>query len=218
MNIPLQFNCPSCRAAWSQRVLLSAPKLDFTCAECGQTWYGIRGLDLTVGLLILARSWHELEFEKDYDMAIVLAAAALDCELSWLYSKWKKFEALGADTAFSPEACEEELRRMRKVADKIREVSRMLYQGGIEQFVVDSGSWKETINGRFPGLHLGSLATDFQETVFRPRNRVLHQGKADHTRDDAAKCYSIAELGIRILKDMDKARFTQEDKDEQAHE
>ena len=185
---------------------MNNPSLDFTCEKCGNTWHGVPGLDVTVGVLVLARSWYELEIEKDYDMAIVLAATALDCELSSVYCKWKGINAPRADTPFTPEECEGELRAMGNVADKIGEISGVLYAGGIERFVADSQSWKQTINGQFPSLHLGSLATTFQQAVFWPRNRVLHQGAAGHTRDDAAKCYSIAEVGIRILKDMDKAK------------
>lgn len=179
---------------------------DFTCAKCGRTSYGIPGLDVTVGVLILARSWHELEIEKDYDMSIVLAATALECELSRLYCKWKEVEALGVP--FDVEVCEEELRRMVRVTDKITNISTFLCVGGIEAFVESSDKWKKAIDEGFPSLHRGSLATDFQRAIFWPRNKVLHQGNAKHSRDDAAKCYSIAWLGIHILKEMDKCKFS----------
>jgi hypothetical protein len=206
MNIPLQLKCPSCGALRAQRVHLNNPSLDFTCEKCGSTCYGVSGLDVTVGVLILVRSRHELEIEKDYDMGIVLAATAFECELSWLYCKWRGIEAMGANAALSPEDCEKELRAMGSVADKITKVSGMLYQGGIEKFVADSASWSGTVNGKRPSLHIGWLAKDFQQTVFWLRNKVLHQGQANHTREDAAKCCSIAELGIRILKAMDNER------------
>ena len=206
MNIPLQLKCPSCGALRTQRAHLNNPSLDFTCEKCGNRWYGVSGLDVTVGVLILARSWYELEIEKDYDMAVVLAATAFECELSWLYCKWRRIEAMGANTTLVPKDCEEELRGMGNVADKIGNVSGMLYRGGVEQFVTDSASWSKTVSERFPSLLVGSLAKDFQRTVFWPRNKVLHQGNASHTRDDAARCYSIAELAIRILKDMDNER------------
>ncbi|HVB32816.1 MAG TPA: hypothetical protein VNJ52_00380 [Patescibacteria group bacterium] len=205
MKIPLQLKCPRCGALQTQRVHLNNPSFDFTCEKCGKTSYGVSSLDNTVGVLILAKSWHELEIEKDYDMAIVLAATALDCELSFLYCKWKDFEALNANTDPKEKDYEEELRSMGKIVDKIAKVTKILDPRGIEQFVADS-SWKDVICKGFPSLHLGSLANDFQETVFWPRNKILHQGDVSHTREDAAKSYTIAELGIRILKDMDKAR------------
>lgn len=209
MNIPFQLKCQSCGAPRTQRVPLNSPTLDFTCEKCGNTSYGFFGLDVTVGVLIMVRSRYELEIEKDYDMTIVLAAAALDCELSGLYCKWKKIKALGAGDTFRPTDREKDLRNMGNIAEKITMISGMLYDGGIEKFVADSVPWRETLK-QFPSLHAGSLATDFQQTVFWPRNKVLHRGEADHTRDDAAKGCSVAELGILILKDMDKAKLRSE--------
>lgn len=218
MNIPRRFKCPNCGTPRMHRVHLNNPSLRFTCTQCGQTWHEVPSLDQTVGVLILARSGYELEIEKDYDMAIVLAAAALDCELSLLYCKWKGFEANRASASFTPEVCEEELRCLANIVNKIKKVSGMMYEGGIEAFVANSTEWSETIENRFPSLREGSLAKGFQETVFWPRNGVLHQGSTDHTEAQASTSYSIAELGIRILKDMDKAKLRQEEQDEQAHE
>lgn len=209
MNIPIELNCLSCGAPWVHRAHLSDTSFAFTCSQCGNTSYGFRGLGATVGVLILLRSRYELEIEKDYDMAIVLAAAALDCELSLLYCKWKGIEADRAGASFTPEDCEGELKdwKLRSIVSKITRVSEMLYQGGIEAFVANSTKWSETIKNGFPSLHVGSLAADFQKMAFGPRNRVLHQGSADHTEADASKCWSIAELGILILKEMDKAKL-----------
>jgi predicted transcriptional regulator len=159
-----------------------------------------------VGVLILARSYNELNVEKDYDMAIVLAAMAFECELSRLYRKWKEVEAPNTGT-FDLEKSEEELRKMGSVAEKITNVSTFLCAGGIEAFVESSDKWKKTIGEGFSSLHQGSLAADFQRAVFWPRNKVLHHGTASHTRDEAARCCSIAWLGLHILKEMDKAKL-----------
>lgn len=205
MNIPLVLHCPACGELHRHRVHLSDPTADFTCVKCRVPCTSIPSLDVTVGVLLLARSWHELEIEKDYDMAIVLAAMALECELSRLYCKWKEVEAL--DTGpFDLEQSEEELRKMGSVAEKITKVSAFVCEGGIEAFAAASDKWK-TISNRFPTLHLGSLAIDFQREVFWPRNTVLHQAKTGKTKDEADSCCSIAEVGIHILKDIDKARL-----------
>lgn len=151
MNFPLQLKCPTCGALRTQRVHLNDLSSDFTCEKCGNTSYGVSSLDNTVGVLILAKSWHELEIEKDYDMAIVLAATALDCELSFLYCKWKGCEALNANTDPKEKDYEEELRSMGKIVDKIAKVTKTLDPRGIEQFVADS-SWKGAICKGFPSL------------------------------------------------------------------
>lgn len=206
MNIPLELKCPNCGEPRTQRVHLNDPTADFICENCKSNCTGIPRLDVSIGDLILARGYNELNVEQDYDMAIVLAAMAFDCELSRLYCKWREVEALNTGT-FDLEKSEGELRNMGSVADKIIEVSAFVHKGGIEAFVAASDRWKKTIGNEFPDLHLGSLAADFQRAVFWPRNAVLHQGSTGHTKDEATRCCSIAWLGIRILKEMDKAKL-----------
>ena len=207
MNIPLTLKCPNCGEARTHRVHLNDAAADFMCPKCNSNCTGIPGLDVTIGILLLHRSNYELEVEKDYDMAIVLAAAAVECELSCLYCKWKEVEALGTSEPFDADACEEELRRMGRVTDKIINISSFLYSGGIESFVQSSDKWKKTISEGFLGLRLESFAMDFQRAVFWPRNAVLHQGKSGKTKDEALSCCRIAWLGVHILKEMDKAKL-----------
>ena len=206
MKIPLQFTCPSCRTPVIKRVHLDATSLDWICEKCGAAQVIVFDLDLTVGWLMLARSWYELSVEKDNSMAIVLAATAFDSELSRLFCKWTQIKGRGPTLPFSLEDCEKKLRAFRTIAVKIEGVSRLLYPGGIEAFVCSSPVWSKEINDDFPSLHIGSLAKDFQETVFWPRNKVLHAGYAQHPEDEASKCYSVADIGLRILKDMDRAK------------
>lgn len=206
MLIPLELKCPQCGEPRTHRVHLNDPTADFVCEKCKSNCTGIPSLDVTIGDLILARSCNELNVEKDYDMAIVLAAMALECELSRLYFKWREVEALNTGP-FDLEKSEEELREMGSVAKKMTKVSAFVCGGGIEAFAGASDKWKKIISNDFPTLHLGSLPTDFQREVFWPRNEVLHRGKTGHTKDEATSCCSIAWLGVRILKEMDKAKL-----------
>jgi hypothetical protein len=207
VNIPLLLKCPNCGEPRTQRVHLNDPTADFICEKCNSSCTGIPSLDVSIGVLILARSSHELEVEKDYDMAIVLAATALECELSRLYFKWQELEST-LEEPFDPSKSEQELRNMGSIADKITKVTAFLRQGGIESFVAASDQWKAAIQEGLPSLHLGSLATDFQRAVFWPRNAVLHQGKTGHPKNEAAICYSVALAGVQILKEMDKAKLS----------
>lgn len=139
-------------------------------------------------------------------MSIILAAIAFDCELSRLYYKWRRIADLQANQSFDEEACEESLLNFRNFINKLNGVSNLLYpNGGIEAFVKSSAEFTETLT-RFPSLHVTSLAKDFHSTVFKPRNRILHQGIADFNEADASKCYSIAWLGLRICQAMDIAK------------
>ena len=168
MRIPLSLKCPNCGEPRHQVVHLSDQSADFTCAKCGRTSYGIPGLGVTVGFLILARSWHEFEVEKDYDMTIVLAATALDCELSLLYQKWKEVDAVGNGTTLDTETFERELRGMGSVADKITKISEFLYVGGIETFVASSQQWTNKPRKTFRVFDLARWRQTSNEQFFGP--------------------------------------------------
>jgi hypothetical protein len=163
---------------------------------------------MTVGVLILDRSRYELSVERDYSMAIVLAAAAFESELFRVFCKWTQINQMRSDPNATHLDCEKELRASRGIADKIERVSKLLYRGGLAAFVASSPARVKDISNA--SLHVGSLAKDFQEMIFRPRNKILHQGYAEHTEADASKCCDIAYLGLRILQDMDKAKLLEQ--------
>jgi hypothetical protein len=50
------------------------------------------------------------------------------------------------------------------------------------------------------------LAEDFQRHLFWPRNIVLHWGDPKYSYEEAAKVFSIAQLGLRILREMNAHR------------
>ena len=81
-------------------------------------------------------------------------------------------------------------------------VSSAFWRRCIEAFVCSSAEFTDALK-RFPSLNHGSLATDFHKTVFKPRNKILHQGIAAFTETDANKVCSIADLGLGILLAMD---------------
>lgn len=65
---------------------------------------------------------------------------------------------------------------------------------------------REDISKGFKSIRVGTLAADFQQHLFWPRNKVLHWGDAKNSCEGAAKCYSIANLGLTILREMDLHR------------
>jgi len=73
-------------------------------------------------------------------------------------------------------------------------------------FVTSKTHLREQISKGFTSIKIGSLAADFQGHLFWPRNRVPHWGDAKNSYQDAAKCYSIANLGLTILREMDLER------------
>ena len=104
---------------------------------------------------------------------------------------------------FDEEACEKELLKFHNFINTITGVTEYLHPGGgIEAFVSSSAEFTDALK-RFPSLNHGSLAVDFHKTVFKPRNKILHQGVANSTEPDANKVWSIADLGLKILLAMD---------------
>lgn len=163
------------------------------------------GSNVTMGYKILDRSRDEY-FEKDYSMSIVLAAMAFECELSRLFAKWRKIDTERTGGVFSRDKCENELRDLRAIDRRIDAVSKLLVSKTMDDYVRLTQEFHEAVEQRFPSLNIGSLPKDFQETLFWPRNKVLHMGDANHTEQDAAKCFSIAKLGLSILTGMNRER------------
>ena len=77
---------------------------------------------------------------------------------------------------------------------------------GIDDFVRSKPELEAHISSSFQSVRVGHLAEDFQRHLFWPRNSVLHWGDAKFSYEDAAKCFSIAELGLRILREIDAHR------------
>lgn len=204
--MPLQLKCSKCKEPASIKIHLDTTTFDWTCPKCGFSHPSFFGLDVTIGFLILERSRYELSTEQDYSMIIVLAAMAFDSELSRLFGKWKQIDAMRANEAFDREECEKELRDYRTINRTIEEVSRLLVNEGIDEFVSACPELREAISNGFQSIRIGSLAEDFKKHLFWPRNKVLHWGDAKHSYEDAARCYSLANMGLQILREMDQER------------
>jgi hypothetical protein len=163
-------------------------------------------LDTTIGVLLREKSRQEILCEKDYPMAIVFAATAFESDLSRLFGKWKEIDGILPGKVFDREECERELRGFITISNKIEGVSKFLVRSGIDDFVKARPVLRDHIAANFASIRVGTIAVDFQKNLFWPRNSVLHWGDAQFSYEDAAKCFSIAELGLWILREMDALR------------
>ena len=205
MKIPLKLKCNKCETPARVRIHLNATSFDWKCPNCGLDHPSFFGTNVTMGYLILERSRDEY-FEQDYSMSIVLAAMALECELSRLFGKWRKIDTKMASGVFNQDECEKELRELRSIDRRIDAVSHLLVSKTMDEYVRPIKEFHEPIEQRFPSLHVGSLPRDFQEALFWPRNSVLHRGDTGHTEEDAARCFTIAHMGLSILTSMNRER------------
>jgi hypothetical protein len=174
---------------------------------------------MSVSWLMLAKANHEFRTREDYSMTILMSAMAVEAELARVFFKWTQIDWLegaksgqdrsgwGAVPRSQPERLEDEYRRLgTRIAQKIERVGEFLHPAGIDEFVKADDELRQKIETGYPSLTIGSLAESFQQSLFRPRNRFVHSGYVDHTKDEALRCYNIASLGVEILARMDDAR------------
>lgn len=206
MKVPLQLECQKCQAPATVKIHLDATSFDCQCSNCGEYHPSFFGTDATIGYLLLERSRYKLVREEDFSMAIVMAAMAFECELARLFGKWKQIDAEKAGGTFDREQCEKELRDLKTIERKIDAVSKLLVGKGMDDFASSCPDLLQEIDKGFTSVRVGSLPQDFQTELFWPRNKVLHWGDTKHSRDDAARSYSIAKLGLSILHRMDNER------------
>lgn len=199
MKIPILAPCPNCKKENYINIELSDTALKQQCA-CGKDYSGYLSNDITIGLKILSKVSYEFRVNQDFSMSIVLSATAFECELTRLYFKWKQM----SDNSSSNQVLEEELRRHRTIKEKIDVTGKLMHPNGLKGFVESDSNLRTIINEGFSSLNMSSLSKDFQEKLFWPRNRILHLGYADYISDDAIICYNFANLGISILREMDK--------------
>jgi hypothetical protein len=202
LKVPLPLKCSQCSEPASIKIHLDMTSFEWTCSKCGFEHPSFLGVDFTIGFLLLLRSYDELLTERDFSMTIVMAAMAFDAELSRLFGKWKQIDAGEMDG----EDCEKELRDFKTINRKVEEVSKLLVGKGIDEFVDGCPELRERISKDSPSLRIGFLAEDFAQHLFWPRNKILHWGDAKHSYKEAVRCYSLADMGLRILRVMDKER------------
>jgi hypothetical protein len=208
VKVPLKLPCSVCGVAEPVDIRLSDSSPDWTCVK-GHRNTGLFALEFTIGYKILAKSQYEFWTRRDYSMAIVLAAMAFECEMSRLFIKWTAIDANLADAIVpTDEQIEATLRSYRGIAQKLTATCERMTPLGIEAFALRDVEIRDAIQNRFPSLTIGELPQGFEQTIFWPRNRILHFGFTDFLEADAAKTYSVASLGLDLLRRMDKAKYS----------
>lgn len=198
--------CSECGARNAVDIPLDEDSPTWVCGN-GHSNHGDFSLDFTVGRRILVKSHYELTAREDFSMSIVLSATAFECEIASLFAKWKRVESSLAGKTLADEEIEDQYRKLYKIVDKIERTATFLNPMGIDGYVSDSSEFQETVTNGFPSLTIGSLAKNFEEFVFWPRNRILHFGQSRYAKADADRCYSIASLGLDIFSKLDKCKY-----------
>jgi len=163
----------------------------------------ILGLDVTTGVQVWIKSSYELSQTKDASMAVILAATAVDCELSFLFSKWTGIAQLPQrGHLLTDEECAEMLREFGGIQDKLKKVTKLLVPEGLQHFVSTTDKWRDVILKDFPELDITCLIKSIDRALFWPRNRILHGGHAA-TAQQGERCVKVAQICLGIFRDMD---------------
>jgi hypothetical protein len=208
-GIPL--SCPRCGNPITVEAVGAQQFPDAKCTACGAILYSADSS--TVGVRVLHRARLEIE-NGDFTLSIILSAMAVECEVASLFFKWKRVDFHMADTSRDVQVTEEqeqewenEFRRWYTVTQKLDNFSKLMTGIDFDSFV----SGDATLTKRFAGVQTGSNSASpkrvFAEQLFGRRNRILHSGKVDFGKLDAAECFEQAHNLLTIIAAMDRARY-----------
>lgn len=188
-----------------------------TCSGCGKSMYAIDPLSVSITAdRLLYRSLAEIK-AGDYSLSIVIATMAVESYLTRLFLKLKGMETYAVTfklpTQVEEAAWEKEYPRSGGFPSPVGFVSQRLVGSTFDDFIDGNGPAK-TIFLRLPNPSGVKPTQYFQDQLFKRRNRIVHWGYVNSTKDDAAECHTIAVAVVSILREMDKAanwtRFAQE--------
>jgi hypothetical protein len=193
MKIPFDLLCDKCGKNVHANLDIASPNPDIVC-PCGKTKFrclvGSTGSQSFPGL-VLDRAWYELE-NGDYTMTILLSAIAVETVPS-VYALW-----------WNPP-----LDLPRDVVPRISKICRELYPGGIEDFIGREHRLSKWLvfDFREDALrlfgHPRAIANKIYDTIFVPRNAIVHSAKFSFSQGEATKAWNVAVFFYRIVRAME---------------
>ena len=146
---------------------------------------------------------------EDYMGTIVYSAFAVECRLSqqWLIlTKLKRITdayqsrekpLIEVINKMTDEALEKELRNIGSINNKFKKFEKLACPEGIENFLSQQEIAEILIN--FPSLKIPSFFKDVEETIFWPRNHIIHIGLKEYSKEEAERVYNVANLTLGII-------------------
>ncbi|MGA2424392.1 MAG: hypothetical protein ABSG07_10335 [Terriglobales bacterium] len=213
MKVPLPITCPACGEKFTQEInARNLPKY-FRCPKCGVQPYHVWPLGNIVARLLMERAKQEFA-NSDITVAILLFAIAVECEMSYLFFKWKGIDSgkvLAHRTVSDRQLWEKEWGSMRSIGKRLDKLSRLLTNMCFDQFASQN---KQLL---VPALSMfdpsTSIRDHFQDQLFERRNRIAHYGEVDFGKLDGEQCFSTALSLISLLHAMDQERIKRMDED-----
>jgi hypothetical protein len=161
-------------------------------------------------MVIMGRATSELR-NGDWTLAILLAAIAVECDLAYLFMKWKRIDLM--PTRMPNKADEDSWQKewqdkARSLQAKLDTVSKLLTGQSFDSFASQNAGFLGAVRAHHPDLKNETSAKKlFVEALFRKRNRIAHFGEIDFQRGDAELCVTLATTLFQMLRAMDVHRL-----------
>lgn len=206
----MKFTVPvSCSACGCDFRALGYGQLTFppaTCA-CGATIHVFDPLTISVvGERLLYRSQAELD-SGDFTMPIICGAMAVETALTRVYLRWREIEhGYGTATDADRETWEGDYRTGTKrggFANSANFVSEYLTGKPFDSFVDDLAARSGKVL-TVPAIEMKTAYINAE--LFKRRNRIMHWGNVEYTKQDAQKAFEAAQTAFAVLRVMDKEK------------
>ena len=189
------------------------------CPKCHSSIWLVEPLGNVVGMAILGRAASEVQ-NGDWTLAIVLGAMAVECDMAYLFMKWK---GVDLETRTPGEADHEEWEKqwreeVRTVAARLDKVSGLLTGQAFDSFLAQNAALLMPVHKRYPAsTSEPSPKKFFIAELFHKRNRIVHFGEINFQQADAEMCLTCATSLSQILSAMDAQRRLALDAKHAAH-
>jgi len=179
------------------------------CPECHSSIWLVEPLGNVVGMAILGRAATELQ-NGDWTLAIVLGAMAVECDMAYLFMKWKGIDLM--ETRMPGESDRDEWERqwredVRTVAARLDKVSALLAGQSLDSFLAQNSGLLKPVHTQYPASKSEPSPKKFFITeLFHKRNRIVHFGEINFQQADAEICLTLATTLSQVLSAMDAER------------
>jgi len=185
---------------------------DVKCPVCQTTTYLMD--NSTVGRRVLYRSQAELQ-NGDFTLSIILSAMAVECELAFMFFKWRRIDSnmarFGQQDRAAPDDSdkwETEYREVGTITRKLDAVCLELTSTDLDTFVGRT-HLSRVIQREHPDLAGISPKRFFTENLFWIRNKIVHAGKVDLAASEAERSLKLASSLFVIMSEIDSVKYNQ---------
>ena len=217
MKFSMLIPCPKCGERLTVETKADEPFPNPQC-ECGAFIWLVQS-DMRVSRRALCRAEVEL-LSGDFSLAIILSAMAVECELAFLYSKWKMLDANLIPSEVTPshtESWENEFRKLLGgVGGKLDAVTQLMTSETFDSFLARRNELATALQKAYPNKGATSPRTFFVLHLFRKRNKILHSGQVHFGKPEAEASVRLAMSLLQIIGEIDKERIARLDKELQS--